>query len=449
MNYQRAHFRIFILAALLLLPACSTGIPGATVQWKEIPYIAGGPEPAGAPAPDKKPEESNTPATGLKASDDGQYLYVEIHGYTIPSETRNVLVQSDRRKVPYQRRVDFWQVKLDSDAFTEPLAIQFVPGKERCFDPDVKFAEHPGRHILELAYPIAAIANTPVHVRVERVISYYNGTMETGPFVYAFPKDVPAVYSSQSPNLLIDQRIPRLDSLAVQDVDCRAAALQWGSNKRVSSRIAVARDDRPMKGVCDIEPLRTKHDVLLTKLEPDTLYHFSVSGRDFAGNLAPPVTGSFRTAVEAPGAADLRKLEVEMKPIRLNPAQQAIEASKGEPRGIPIRSSAPARWRIDREMPAGDYRISMCVWQGADSEPFDIKVVRSAEVPNQLRKVDAVAPSRDGKLHQYDKMLKIDTPFDTIVLVTVAGHAGPVTSFKLFELPSGRAPREGSGGLLP
>ena len=70
-------------------------------------------------------------------------------------------------------------------------------------------------------------------------------------------------------------------------------------------------------------------------------------------------------------------------------------------------------------------------------------------MPNQFRKVDAVAPSRDGKLHQYDKMLKIDTPFDTIVLVTVAGHAGPVTSFKLFELPSGRAPREGSGGLLP
>ena len=421
---------LLLLGLLLLMPACSRGIPGATVRWKDVPYLAG-----------KMPHEKKVAgATAIKAADDGKYLYVAAYGYSEPSEASNVIVPSDAGPQYFDRRIDYWQVVLDSDGLDEPRVIQFMPGPQPCTDPLVMFAEHKG--MLELAYPVDAIVNTPVHVRVQRITRLFNGRNEAEPVIHSFPKDAAAVYSSQSPNLLVDQRIPRVDGLTLDELQCDSLALKWTSNKRVTSRVELAAEGQAPKTVCDLEPLSLRHNVLLRGLLPDVQYEVSVSGTDFAGNLAPPITGTFRTAVAAPGAAELGNLEYRAVPLTA-PQQPpgASAAVSGVPHGLSIRADAPATWRIGRELTGGTLRLAMCIWHAADGQTIEIGAVRSGELPNQFRKIDTVECLKDGKLHQYDKILKIDTSFDMITLRMATGTAGPVTVFGLYEVTTKMRPR--------
>jgi len=422
---------------LLVLPACSMfekGIPGSTVSWKEVPYVAGG---------NKQQEAYDYTASALKASEDGQYLYLQVHGYSKPAELQNVLVEAGARRFHVDSQVDLWRITLDSDSLIEPRAIIFSPGRDGtvCSDPSVKFAECKGQRILDVAFPIAVIATTPVHVRVEHVIRLIRGGSEVATLNYPFPKRDVAVY--HTPNLPFDQRVPpRVLNAGAAEFEAAVAVMRWESNKRISGCIELAPAGEPLRPVCDLEPPRLKHDVRLTRLKPDTLYHYSVTGRDFAGNLAVPINGTFRTAVESPSTEAINGMDVDFIPVKLYPpldtAMQAIAAegySPGStPRGIAVTTQPAALWKLEREQTAGHYRITMCAWHAPDGEQFKIMAVRSAERPTQFRTVDTIAPERNGKLCQFDKIIKIDTPFDQLVLMTDKSTAGPVTVFRMYEL---------------
>lgn len=430
-------FRLLILVAalpLLIAAGCAGGIPGATVRWDRVPYL---------PGSAAKPQNVRTmSASALKVDDDGTYLYIAIYGYEPPSVQFNVVVPTDNGMLPFDRRVDSWLVILDSDAMERPHVIELMPGEQRCADINVKLAEHKRKRVVELAYPVDAIQTNPVHVRIERVVRLFNGSNEVDRLVFQFPEAGAAVYSSESANLVFDQRVPRVGDLTVDEVQCDSAALQWTSNKRLTSRVDLAAGDATSQKVCDLEPPRMRHDVLLADLRPDTAYSFSVGGSDFAGHPAPPVSGSFRTAVEAPDAQAIRGMNASFRPVKLAPPDGASSpaASAAVPHGLAIPPNRSLLWRIGRELSPGTYRISLCTWHAADGPAMELGAIRTAEVPSQFRRVDTIQPAKDGKLHQYDRILKIETAFDAIGIKGLGGPAGPVTAFRLYEVLTGQRP---------
>jgi len=433
-----AHFRRFrliaVLLPLLVAMGCSQGIPGATVRWDDVPYLPGSME---------KPQSVRTMgAAALKVDDDGTYLYVAIYGYQPPSVQFNIIVPTDDGMLPFDRRVDYWRVILDSDAMERPHVIELVPGEQRCADINVKLAEHPRKRMIELAYPVDAIETNPVHIRVERIVRLFNGNNEAAPLVFRFPETSAAVYSSESASLVFDQRVPRVEDLIVDEIQCDSVALQWSSNKRLTTRVDLAPDGEALRTACDTEPPWMQHDVLLTDLRPDTIYNFSVGGSDFAGHPAPPISGTFRTAVAAPNEQAIRAMDVSFLPVKLvAPAKpESAGTSAGVPRGLPLQANRSLLWRIGRELSPGTYRISLCMWHGADGAPVELGAIRTGEVPSQFRRVDLIQPMKDGKLHQYDSVLKIETAFDAIGIKGVDGTAGPITAFRIYEVVSGQRP---------
>jgi len=425
---------IAMVLPLLIAAGCARGIPGATVRWDQVPYLPGSME---------KPQNVRTiGASALKVDDDGTYLYIAIYGYEPPSVQSNVIVPTDDGMLPFDRRVDSWRVTLDSDTLERPHVIELVPGEQRCADVNVKLAEHKRKRMLELAYPVDAIETNPVHIRVERLVRLFNGNNEVDQLIFQFPEAGAAVYSSESANLVFDQRVPRVQNLIVDEIQCDSAALQWTSNKRLTSRVDLAAEDGALQKVCDAEPPRMQHDVLLTDLQPDTAYNLSVGGSDFAGHPAPPINGTFRTAAQAANAQAIRTMDASFLPVKLVPPENANSSATptGVPRGLPLPANRSLLWRIGRELSPGTYRISLCTWHAADGPAMELGAIRTTEVPSQFRRVDTIQPLKDGKLHQYDKVLKIETAFDAIGIKGVGGAAGPVTAFRLYEVVTGQRP---------
>ena len=418
--------RLAAVPALAVLSACTgSGIPGATVRWANVPYLAESTDVAEA-ARRRLP-------TGLKVSDDWKYLYVQIRGYTAPSQKRSVVGGVGGRRRRIELWADAWRVTLDSDSMIEPRRIVFTRGIKGtvCSDSAVKFAER--RHTLDLAISKAAVTTTPVHVRVERIIRLFSNGAEVARETYAFPEDGPAVY--HTPTLPADRRPPLVKDVRVAELECNAAALQWVSSKRLTSRIELAAPGEVMKTACDAGPPRTDHDVLLTKLLPDTLYRFRVSGCDFSGNAAEPISGRFRTAAEPHDEPALRQIRGSWREVPMQAPAPSVSTDTETPPGTLVRTQPGAKWKLDRELPAGRYRLSGYVFHKPDGSPIEVYTVRSAELPNQLRKIGTITLMRDGKLRGFEKVLKIDGPFDRIVLKAAKGDAGPVTSLKLFEIP--------------
>ena len=418
------------LAVRLLAPLCaaasiaSCGGAGSA-RWDSVPYLA---RDQAASRPNQ------LAATGLKASVDTMELRIQVEGYSKPPAPYDAAIEGSAGPRSVVRSVTSWRVIVDSDAFPEPCELVFSRGRRGtvCSDPAIWFAER--GHSLELAMPLPPDTYSPLRLRVDRMEQLFGGEGEVDRSVASLPKASWCLLNV--PGMPSDGRIAKLRSIQVAEIQCTSAVVQWESTKRLTSRVDVASGEEPVKNVCDDQNLRITHAVRLLRLQPDMLYTFSVGGSDIAGVAARPATGTFRTAVPAPGPA---RQDTGWREVQLN-APAAASADDDRPAGVAVSPKPHARWRIGRELPAGTYRFAIYSWQGLDCPPIEVSTTRSSELPRQVRRAAVIEASADGKLHHFDKVIAVASPFDEVVLVTRAGQAGPVTSVRLYEMTTPQRP---------
>jgi len=412
----------FLASSTLLSTGCSAGrpFPGKSVQWKEHSFIAGGCE--------RQPQTFSP--TGLKVTDDATYLMIRVDGYEPPRSYDDVEVEVESRRQAFQRRIDTWSIILNNDSL-DSREIMFMPGSEgtRCSDAFAKFRERRG--VLEVAFPLQIVATTPVQVRVERRMLFYNDGVEQTRAVYSLPAGGWSVY--HSPNLPVDTRTPSIERVELTDLFSQSAIITWQSSKRITGRIELAEDGEKLRTICDIDLLRDAHQVELRQLHPDTAYRYRITGFDLAGNPAQPATGEFRTAVDSIPYETSGEFNVPWREVELTAAGPQV-AIPGGVSGIWAAAGTRTVCKLNREASPGLYKLSICLWNDADAQPIDIRTGRSRERPFHTKTVATIPAFADEKLHHYEILLRTPAPFDRIIFATRTGHSGPITSIRLYEM---------------
>lgn len=414
---------LFLASGTLLSAGCSAGgsFPGRTVRWKEHNFVAGGPSSR---------RSSNFSPAGLKVTDDANYLLIRVDGYEPPRSYDNIQIEVEGSRQAFQRRIDTWSIILDNDSL-DSREIVFMPGKEgtRCSEVFANFRERNG--ILEVAFPLQIIATTPVQVRVERRMLFYNDGVEQTRAVYSLPAEGWSVY--HSPNLHVDTRTPSIDKVELTDLFSRSAIITWQSSKRITAKLELAEGGEQLRTICNIDSLRNAHQVELKQLLPDTDYRYRITGFDLRGIPAQPATGKFRTAVDSIPYETSDEFRAGWREVELTAAgpQGVIP---GGVSGIWAAAGTRTVCKLNREVSPGLYKLSICLWNNADAQPIDIRAGRSRERPFHTKTVATIPAFADEKLHHYEILLRTPAPFDRIIFATRTGHSGPVTSIRLFEM---------------
>jgi|GEM_PF-6158802 len=411
------------LLALVMFSACARQ---GSVRWKNVPFIAG--------EKTTRNDHLPRPATGIKMHSDWENVYVQVHGYTQPSELRNVIVNTATGPRAFESRLDTWTIMIDSDALMAPRMLVFAPGAggTLCSQRGVEFTEHLKAGVLEIAVPRMFVASSPVYVRAEHTVGFIVGGREVTRLRYPFPAEGAVTW--EAPTLPPDQRVPQVSDVSAVEIRHSRAVLRWISNKRLTSRLELAPQGRPLKMQCDDQQPKAVHEVQLDKLQPDTEYRFRVGGRAFDGSLAEPAEGSFRTAVADARTAELDRLGAAWQPVQL----AAPEPAAGDGRslgGVWIQPERAARWRTANIMPAGTYRLSVHMWHRKTAGEVAVFAVRSSIGGPARVKVHTIQPCADAKLHHHDIHLKLAVSFDELVLES-ADAAGPVTTLEFYALGS-------------
>lgn len=83
----------------------------------------------------------------------------------------------------------------------------------------------------------------------------------------------------------------------IQNITHQSVVIRWDSSEPATTRLAIGTAPNAMDHLASRNGLRTRHNLPVTGLQPDTIYYFQVQTADAEGNLALSEIHSFRTKV--------------------------------------------------------------------------------------------------------------------------------------------------------